>query len=112
MARLQFIDLKKDTLWELRQQIVLNSLYTADFKNTFGFSAKSVQDFFDGYMSYIWELCCEDRGHQTTLQMVLDDYDNPDNLLDYFWTSDDYSWVEYDPEWTDKEMEEYEKEWN
>lgn len=109
--RIQFTDLKKEGLWELRQQIVLGSIFTDDYKNSFGFAPKSVQDFFDGYVEYLEELIKEDR-NKTDYVFRLEKYDNADNLIDYFWTNDDYSWVEYYPEWTKEEMEEYEKYWN
>lgn len=42
--------LKEECLWPLRKQITLGSVYTADFRNTFGISEKVVQDFFDAYI--------------------------------------------------------------
>lgn len=110
--RIQFSDLKKEQLWELRRQIVLNSLFLDDYKNSFGFAPKSVQDFFDGYVDYLEELAKEDRNKTDYVFLLFEKYDNADNLIDYFWTKDDYSWVEYYPEWTKEEMEKYEKYWN
>jgi hypothetical protein len=113
MARLQFCDLKKDSLWELRGEIVLNSIYTNDYRNSFGFAPKSVQDFFDGYMEYLYELANEDYGmNQPDIDSVIEEYDNPDNLMDWYWNFTDFSWVEYEPEWTDEDEEDYENEWN
>lgn len=110
--RKQFTDLNKDDLWELRKEIVLNSLFISDYKNTFGFSANSMCSFFDGYMDYLEELAKEDGKTNLTISELTDAYDNADNLFDYYWGCDDYSWVEYDPVWTKEEMEEYEKYWN
>ena len=110
--RIQFSDLKKEQLWELRQQIVLNSLFTDDYKNSFGFAPKSVQGFFDGYVEYLEELAKEDGNKTDDVFALFAQYDNADNLDDYYTCGDDYSWVEYYPEWTKKEMEEYEKYWN
>ena len=70
----------KATLWELRQEIVLNSLYTADFNNSFGYTAHSVQNFFDGYMSYLEELMNEDGVSDDDVFNVLSKYDTIDNL--------------------------------
>jgi cupin superfamily acireductone dioxygenase involved in methionine salvage len=70
----------KAALWELRQEIVLNSLYTSDFNNSFGHTAHSVQNFFDGYMSYIEELMNEDGVSDNDVFNVLSKYDTIDNL--------------------------------
>lgn len=70
----------KTSLWELRQEIVLNSLYTTDFNNTFGCTAHSVQNFFDGYMSYLEELMTEDGVSDSEVFDVLSTYDTIDNL--------------------------------
>lgn len=83
----------------------MNSLFTRDYENTFGFAPKSMQDFFDGYVEYLDELAKEDGGSW-------DEYDNEGNLFDYYWNCDDYSWVEYDPAWTDEEEQEYSNYWN
>ena len=113
--RYKFEDLHSEDLWRLRNEIVLNSLFTADYCNTFGFAPKSVQEFFDGYLDYLWELATDEHGHNTpSLDSVLSEYDNKGNLFDYYWNSggDGYDWFEYDPEWTDEEIEEYENYWN
>ena len=110
MVRLKFEDLTKETLWQLRGEIVLNSLFTTDFENSFGFAAKSVQDFFDGYVDYLLDLASGDG--LKTLDDVVAAYDNADNLFDFYWNCDDYSWFKYDPEWTEEENEEYERHWN
>lgn len=52
--------LKDEFLWPLRQQIVLDSVFTSDFENNFGIEAKKVQDFFDAYSSFISRLAKED----------------------------------------------------
>lgn len=110
--RLKFVDLHKDDLWALRQEIVLNSLFTADYNNTFGFDPKSMQAFFDGYVEYLWELAEGDGKANVDFTKVVDEYDNEDNLFDYYWCADDYSWVEYTPAWTEEEEQEYADYWN
>ena len=74
----------KTSLWELRHEILLNSLYTSDFENTFGYTANSVQDFFDGYMSYLEELMDGDGVDDSDLFDVLSTYDNEENLWEYW----------------------------
>lgn len=112
--RKQFTDLNKDDLWALRGQIVLNSLFVNDYKNTFGFKPQSVCAFFDGYVEYLWELATEDGAdvENMGIQELVAEYDNADALFDYYWECDDYSWVEYSPEWTEEEITEYEKYYN
>ena len=111
--RKKFQDLNAEDLAKLRKEITLNSLFVADYKNTFGFAAKSVCSFFEGYMQYLWELANDDYGmNQPSIETVVEEYDNKDNLFDYYWNCDDYSWVEYDPEWTAEEEAAYENYWN
>ena len=113
MARLKFQDLNKEQLWKLRGEITLNSLFVNDYENTFGFAASSVCDFFDGYLEYLNDLADSEHGKdKTPFPEIIRQYDNADNLFDYYWTGEDYSWVEYDPEFIQEEDEEYEREWN
>ena len=75
--------MNKKTLWELRQEIVLNSLYVADYQNSFGYTAKSVCDFFDGYMDYLDELATEEYGSDCPLEQIFS-FDNAENLFDWY----------------------------
>lgn len=43
------------SLWKLRQEIILNSLFISDYRNTFGIDPHVVCDFFDSYLSYLDE---------------------------------------------------------
>ena len=86
---IQFNDLTKEQLWQLRQEVVLNSLLTAHFRNSFHFAPRPTQDFFDGYVSFLEELASE-TGTKWT------DQDSPEHLHQWLLCSDDYSWVEYD----------------
>ena len=72
--------LTKNKLWELRQEIVLNSLFKSDYQNSFGFTTQSVFEFFDGYMSYLEELMTEDGVSNNDMFDVLGKYDTVDNL--------------------------------
>lgn len=71
----------KETLWKLRQEICLGSLFIRDYENTFGIDAHVVCDFFDGFCDYIWELAKEDG----LTEFVDGKYDNKDELWNYFY---------------------------
>ena len=75
--------LTKNQLWALRQEIVLNSLYVADYQNSFGYTAKSVCDFFDGYMDYLDELATEEHGRDCSLEEIFS-FDNAENLSAWY----------------------------
>jgi len=72
--------MNKTTLWQLRTEIVLNSLFMSDYQNSFGFTTQSVLEFFDGYMSYLEELMTEDGVSDSDVCTVLDKYDTVGNL--------------------------------
>jgi hypothetical protein len=44
------MSLTKQELQKLRNEIVLNSIYTNDYTNTFNIHPRQVQDFFDGWL--------------------------------------------------------------
>ena len=101
--RKKFEDLTSGDLWQLRQEIVLNSLFVADYNNSFGFAADSVCTFFDGYVDYLGELAIESGYDNVPFLEMLDKYDSEDNLFTWYYCCDDYSWFKYDPEWTEEE---------
>ena len=72
--------MNKNTLWQLRTEIVLNSLFESDYQNSFGFTTQSVCAFFDGYMDYLEELMAEDGVSDSDVFNVLGKYDTIDNL--------------------------------
>lgn len=79
-------EMTSEMLWKLRMEIGLNSSYVSDFQNSFGFTAQSVSDFFDGYMDYLDyldELAEEEYGNDYMLEDVLD-FDNEENLYDWY----------------------------
>ena len=83
---LQFDDLNADQLWRLRKEINLNSLYHSDYHNSFGFDAKDVSYFFDGYVEYLGELADEKGGSWI-------DYDSKENLHQWYDCCEDYAWI-------------------
>ena len=85
-----FENLTIDELWKLRNEIVLYSIYFADYINSFGFDEKDVCYFFDGYIDYLDELQSEG---DTTIPAI--DYDSKENLWSWFNCYDDLSWVRH-----------------
>lgn len=79
----------KNELEQLRQDIVLNSIYTSEYENRFNINPKFIQDFFDGYIDFIDQDF--DKDDINTLQdwyytVDYSDYiDNPSQLeADYY----------------------------
>ena len=92
-----FENYTKEDLWALRQEIVLNSLFMGDYKNTFGVDVESCHSFFDGYVSYICEIAKEEGKYDdSNFTDILIDYDNADNLLAWYYCHTDFDWVKYD----------------
>lgn len=89
-----FEEMTRENLQKLRNEITLNSCYTYDYTNSFGFNEHDICAFFDGYYDYIWELAEENHSpNEVTLYLVIDEFDNIDNLVDWFNCYDDLSWV-------------------
>lgn len=94
-------DFKREDLAKLRSEIVLNSIFYADYNNSFGINIHDVAAFFDGYYDFIWELAyekAEEEGEGTshlTHDYVLENFDNTDTLEDWYYCHDDFSWVRY-----------------
>lgn len=53
----------KQELQQLRNEIVLNSLYTDDYTNSFNIPARQVQDFFDGWLDSCATAPLDDNGN-------------------------------------------------
>ena len=88
--------MEKKDLWKLRQEIVLNSLYTNDYVNSFGINEQTVQDFFDSYIEELNWLLEEKVGVEEIEKMNSDKYyselfklDNEDNLYNYYYSCED-----------------------
>ena len=97
----KFEDFKFADLALLRNEIVLNSLYTEDYRNSFGINPSDCSEFFNGYYEYLWELAKEDfneEGKDTkdlTDAYIVEVYDNTENLSSWYYCIDDFSWVRY-----------------
>ena len=86
--------LTKEELWDLRKEIVLNSLFTSDYENTHHILPKNVQDFFDGYIEYLYELA-EENGENPDIQDLCIKYDNADNLENWYYCFDENPLLNY-----------------
>ena len=85
-----FADLTIDELWKLRNEIVLYSIKSADYANSFDFFPNDIGEFFDGYASFLDELQSEGDSDIPALE-----YDNKENLWSWFNFYDDLSWVRH-----------------
>lgn len=83
----------REKLEKLRGEIVLNSLFTSDFENSFDIDASVVQDFFDGYLEFLAELSEEDYENGLISEDIsklsdqsefLERYDNIDTLENWY----------------------------
>ena len=108
-------DFTKETLWQLRQEVPIGSLFTNDFRNSFGIPARTCQDFFDGYMDELDYMMQEDglyeNGYDEAFWDHLDEYDNADNLWDWYsGTEQPFGEVEIETEEDDDDFDESLKE--
>lgn len=72
-------NLTKEQLWKLRQEIVLGSLYTHDYDNSFGIDPSAVCNFFD---SFIEDSQVDDFGKPNNIEAK--EYDNAEDLYNYY----------------------------
>ncbi len=75
--------LTKNQLLQLRKEIVLNSLYYSDYKNSFGIDEHIVCNFFDSYIEYLQELEKENN-EDLSIDDFFNKYDTHENLIDYY----------------------------
>lgn len=71
--------LTKEQLWKLRKEIVLGSIYTNDYENSFGINPENVQAFFDSFIENAQQ---DDEGNFNNRKV--EEFDNPDELYDYY----------------------------
>lgn len=78
--------MSEETLWKLRQEIKLGSLFIADYRNSFGVDPHKVCDFFDGFLEFVEEEMREDhpRFNDADFWELLPNYDTPEYLLDWY----------------------------
>ena len=92
-----FEEMTREDLQKLRNEIVLNSCYFYDYNNSFGFYKHDICAFFDGYYDYLWELAEETyNADDITHALIIDEFDNIDNLEYWFNCYDDLSWIRTD----------------
>lgn len=112
--------LNKEELWQLRQQVVVGSMYTADYTNNFNINETDVCGFFEGYESFISELIDESGFVNTKDNTYFEEfrkYDTPDTLEKWHNCYDDFSWVRGGlfeigdkVKWLDPNIEEFDEE--
>lgn len=90
--RKPFEKLTKQELWDLRQSIILNSLFLGDYENKYKYNVRDLSYFFEGYYDYLWELAQEQNDKELTHQDVMF-FDTADNLYSWFMCYDDLSWI-------------------
>ena len=95
----RFEEMTRDDLQKLRDEIILNSCYFYDYNNSFGFYNHDICAFFDGYYDYLWELAEEKYNpDDVTHFLVINEFDNIDNLEYWFNCYDDLSWITFNNE--------------
>lgn len=77
-------NLGKIQLKRLREDIVLNSLFVADYRNRYGIDEKEVCDFFDSFLSYYDSIEQEkNNGQQIPCELLMEMHDNIEDLVEY-----------------------------
>ena len=76
----------KEKLWALRKEIVLNSLFIADYRNSLHIDPHMVCNFFDGFLEEVEMQMEEEIPSFKDAQFFdyLPAYDTPDRLWDYY----------------------------
>lgn len=81
--------LTREELAQLRADVTINSLFYSDYENRFNLNTKDVCDFFDGYLEFLGELMREDDIPDSGYFNYLDEYDNIDNLENWYMCFED-----------------------
>ena len=76
----------RESLWALRKEIVLNSLFIADYRNSLNIDPQILCCFFDGFLEEVETQMEEEIPGSKDAQFFdyLPTYDNPDRLWDYY----------------------------
>lgn len=91
--------LSKEQLRQLRKEIVLNSVFTADYENSFDIDANDVAIFFEGYFEELCEIVREEIGDEEYSDLIFKNNgnfydeifkrDTIDNLWNYYSSIED-----------------------
>lgn len=76
----------RESLWALRKEIVLNSLFIADYRNSLHIDPHMLCNFFDGFLEEV-EMQMEEEipgFNDAKFFDYLPAYDTPDRLWDYY----------------------------
>lgn len=92
----RFEEFNSKELWALRQKVVVNSVYLADYENQYGINVVSLSNFFDGYYDYMWELATEKYGKNVEDKVVHSEFDTEENLYSWYNCYDEFDGIEYD----------------
>lgn len=88
--------LTEKALIELREDVVLDSIYTRDYVNRFNICPNQVSVFFDGYCDYLEELMIEDGKDGINYFFdYLEEYDTKQNLLNWYRCFDDNPFTKF-----------------
>ena len=88
----QLTDLTNDELWELRQQICLNSIYFSDYYNKFKICSHECCNFFEMYVEFLsnkenWDILKTNNNEYpkdiTDIIEIINCLDNKENLADF-----------------------------
>lgn len=72
-------------LYKLRKEIILNSLYTRDYSNTFNIPDEKCCNFFNGYVEFLADYMPVNIGvHDNEYFTLLHELDNKETLWEYF----------------------------
>lgn len=87
--------LTQEQLQQLRQDIVLGSLFVSDYQNSLGIAPVNAIQFFDSYIEVLCEKAQENNDYWEDAwgnkELNWTKYDTTHNLWDY------YSYLEFDP---------------
>lgn len=76
--------MSKDELWQLREEITLNSVFLNDYENSKDIDVNRMYEFFNGYLDYLSELMAIDNIDNNHFFDKLSKYDNKKNLFNYY----------------------------
>lgn len=79
-------DLTESQVVALRNEIVLNSLFIGDYKNSFAIDAEEVCNFFNGFIEWGYERWKEN--HTKEEKCEIEDIDTIENLIEYFYCTE------------------------